>query len=416
MFSFKFNFYQIFVFSLLAGLVSCFPKTNINNQNKNVSRVITKQSLASQDQNQDRDRDRPEIESRNETRCNRRNDYSDEVSVSNLKKFIDSNNADSYPLQGRCEQDNDLIYITINGYKISPNPKCDKGRWKASLDLTPIVDGEDSLTFIFEHNRDRLCKEIRVAFIGPENYISIPSRENYYESAFYVMKYEAKIDGQGSSSSSAVSKARGKPITRVSHREAQILCQNQGSRYDLIRNTQWQNIALSIEETDENWSQGKSTPSDGNILNCGSFRGSPQQASSDDDDDCASSSCDSGWDENRRTHKLSNGKRIWDICGNVGEVMKDKFTKNISFDDFIRELPSSLKKQFGPKKTYRIVDAIRGSGTWNLGYARIEKGKNMIVRGLPGRETGIFSVDIVDDQTSNRSIGGDIGFRCVYIP
>ena len=232
------------------------------------------------------------------------------------------------------------------------------------------------------------------------------------------MKYEAKIDNRGGSDAKAVSKASGRPTTRVSYKEALSLCQNNGSRYDLIRNSQWQNIALSIESVDENWSQGRSTPSDNNILNCGVFYGTPKEASSKDKDDCASSSCDSDWHRNKRTHILENGERIWDICGNVGEIMKDKYRENDSFDDHVYNLSYKLKRIFGPKKTYKLVNADRRSKSWNLGYATIKKDKDMIIRGLPGREgeAGIFSVDVTSDQTDQRRNSNSIGFRCVYIP
>ena len=182
-----------------------------------------------------------------------------------------------------------------------------------------------------------------------------------------------------------------------------------------MQNSQWQNIALSIEEFDENWSQGRSTPSDGNALNCGVFIGNPREASANDDDDCAVTSCNSGWDQNRRTHILSKGEKIWDICGNVGEIMKDKYRGNDTFDDYTYQLFPKLKALFGPKRSYQIIDANRRSNSWNLGYAKIARDKDLIVRGLPGREAGIFSVDITNNQVSRRGYSGDIGLSlCLY--
>ena len=156
-------------------------------------------------------------------------------------------------------------------------------------------------------------------------------------------------------------------------------------------------------------------PSNNNALNCGIAQGAAQEASSDSND-CAATFCESNWDINKRTHFLPGGNKIWDMCGNVGEIMKDKYKENISFRGYIYDLSSDLKKLFGPKRTYSIVNAGRRSTTWNLGYANIKRGHDLIIRGLPGRDAGIFSVDITSDQESRRSYGHDIGFRCVFVP
>ena len=407
MFWFKPKVFFKFWFFLIISIVTtgCFS----NNSKKNVTRVLTNQPRVSENNDYDRDRD-----SRSRTHCSQRDSYSEEISLRELK-FVDSNNVGEYLLKGTCELNNDLVYVTVNGYKTSSNPKCDKGRWEVMLDLTSVANEEDTVTFEITHNRDSICHEVSVAFQGPENYVPIPPIDDYYESGFYVMKYEAKIGDRGPNAK-AVSVTKGQPALRITYQEALNLCQNNGSRYSLIRNDQWQNIVYSIEETHENWSQGRSTPSDDNALNCGLFIGNPLEASSNDEDDCAASSCNSGWDENRRTHLLPNGERIWDICGNVGEIMKDKYRKSYIFDDHVYQMPSTLKKLFGPKKTYRLVSANRRSNAWNLGYAKINKGNDLIVRGLPSREAGIFSVDITADQATRRGYSGNIGFRCVYIP
>ena len=397
---FKLGFFSFL--TVLVAVISCSPKDN----NNNTARVLTNEPIETSKEDTDKD-------SYSRTECSQEEAYSDELSIENLK-FVDSNNVGKFLLQGRCKAKNELIYVTVNGYKTSNNPKCDKSRWKVTLDLTPVATEESSVIFHLSHNQDSLCKKVRVSFLGPRNYIPISSVDDHYESSFYVMKYEAKVEGQGSSAK-AVSVPAGQPASRISYKEALTLCQNNGSRYDLIQNLQWQNIALAIEEINENWSQGHSLPSDSNTLNCGLFKGNPREASSNDSQDCAVTFCDSGWDQNRRTHLLPSG-RIWDICGNVGEIMKDKYRKDNSFDDYVYQLSSQLKQLFGPKKTYKIVNANRRSNTWNLGYAKIKKGYDLIVRGLPGREAGIFSVDITSDQASRRSYSGDIGFRCVYTP
>ena len=186
-----------------------------------------------------------------------------------------------------------------------------------------------------------------------------------------------------------------------------------------MKNAQFQIIVLSIEEVHLNWAHENSSPTDSNALNCGVFRGTPQPASPYDDDDCAISACHEGWDPHRRTHFLSHhfeGPKIWDICGNVGELMEDEYLISHTQKGYTYELTGQLKRDFGPKRAYSIVNANRRSNNWNLGYVNLERGKNLIVRGLPGRYAGIFSVDIVHTKDEQRSLSRNIGFRCVYTP
>lgn len=405
LFFLRFFLIALFLALNLIVIKSCYPPADKTETAEPVKVDTTTEPTESEDL---------EIDSYSQTRCRKGDIYSEEVSLRNLD-FVDSTNVGEYPLQGECEVDDALVYVTVNGYGISRNPKCDNGRWKVDMDLTSIATEEENVVFHITHNKESICKEVRVAFLGPRNYIPVPPLEDFYKSGFYVMKYEAKIDGRGASTA-AISKAEGKPLSRVSYEEALELCQNNGSRYDLMRNDQWQTIARNIEQVAENWAEGRSTPSDNNTLNCGLFRGNPLPADEDDDNDCASASCASGWDENRRTHWLNNGEKIWDMCGNLGEMMKDKYREDEAFEDFVYNFPRSLKKIFGPKRTYRLVNAGRRSNDWNLGYAKIDEEKNLIIRGAPAKEAGIFSVDISSDQTNRRAFRSDVGFRCVYIP
>ena len=392
------------MFFLAFFITVCQPALKKEEEKK--ARVITENQ---EEEETDQKRSR-------KTSCGRNSSRSDFLSVRDLD-FVDASNVGAYELKGQCETRNRLIVITVNGYKISENPKCNRGRWKVKLDLSAIADeDEDRMVFHLSHDEGELCKEVRVSFLGPKNYIPISSKEDYYESGFYVMKYEAKVANERSANAKAISLAEGRPLLRVSYEDARDLCQNNGSRYDLISNLQWQNVALSIESMDENWSHGRASPADGNLLNCGLSRGIPRAASLDDEDDCAVSSCQSGWDENRRTHLLENGQKIWDMCGGVGEIMRDKYRKSLSFDDYVYNLPSSLNKIFGPKRNYKVIKASRRSNTWNLGYAKINSGKELIIRGAPGRFAGIFSADVTRDHDSRRGFAGNIGFRCVYNP
>lgn len=347
----------------------------------------------------------------------KKNGESDIISMRDLD-YIDSNNAGEYLLQGRCDKNKENVFIAINGYEINNHPICSGGRWEVELNLSSVVSTQRSIVFQVTHNRDSICKDIKVAFSGPSGYIPIPpplrASGEYYKSSFFVMKYEAKVETRNASSQ-AISKVDGVPITRITREEAITLCRNNGPRYDLMSNSQWQNIALSIEETEENWMLGKDVAIDENAINCGVFRGTPQAAKTNDRDDCADSSCYPSWDVKRRTHILNNGEAIWDICGNVGEIMKDKYTAGENFKGDIFELNGKLKDIFGPKKTYSLSHHNRRVNKWNLGYAEINSNYDLIVRGMPSTYAGVFSVEVKRHQNDRR---GDpyVGFRCVYLP
>ncbi|MBC6415850.1 MAG: hypothetical protein GDA46_05610 [Bdellovibrionales bacterium] len=345
------------------------------------------------------------------------------LSVTGTLDYVDSINVGNYRLRGRCSNRGENVLFTVNGYELSENPICSKNTWELELDLTAVASSENDIIIQISHSGERLCRTLKVAFTGPENYIPVPYTEDQYENSFYVMKYEAKVLGKGEASAKAVSKSEDVPISRISYDEAVKLCQNNGVRYDLIRNSQWQNIALSIEETDINWSSGRRSSFPDNALNCGVTRSLAKAASSDDKQDCADSSCGSGWSYKRRTHILTNGQVIWDMCGNVGEIMKDKYTLNQSFEGSAFELRGRLKDMFGPERTYirntNEDTRRRDELNWGLGEIDIEKNHNLIIRGLNYRTrqgNGIFSTEITTDQDTTRGLRSQYGFRCVYIP
>ncbi len=341
--------------------------------------------------------------------------YTDEDSDFTIEEldYIDAHNLSEYLLEGRCESGEE-IEITINGYPIDQKVYCKSKRWELTVDLTPLAQ-EEVISFEISSYGERFCEDVKVAFTSPKNYIAVPGLEGYYETGFLVMKYEAKLHKAGINSK-AVSEAKGRPIFSISHSDAQKLCRNNGSRYDLISNNQWQNIARDIESIDENWSLGKAKVIEGNILNCGVNRGAIREASRSDDDDCGTSSCNRNWDYNRRTHLLSSGERIWDICGNVGEIMKDKHTgTGGSSRKYIYDITGKLKDLFGPDKRYNIIGINRRQDYFGLGHINIDKSKKLIVRGSQDRYAGVFSTEITRDRDSSRS-GYSVGFRCVYLP
>lgn len=430
------KFFKLSISSLiLISQISCIN----DNKSPNVSRVIVPNNGQGYRQTNDyRSNNIAPRETNNQTNnsftgCKNNSDSSKEISINKRQlKFIDSHNIDNYLLSGRCKNSNLLVYVTVNNYETNKNPACKRGSWKISLDLTSVITPDDEeLTFHIKHNRETICKKAKITFRGPQGYISIPGTNQYSSNSnrrihakksFFVMKYEAKLDRTRANNPKAVSKPEDKPIAHMSYFEAVELCNNNGSRYDLMKNSQWQNIATSIEETHENWSQGRSIPSDSNLLNCGIIRGPAKAASKNDDNDCANTSCNSPWDMHKRTHLLQSGNRIWDICGSVGEIVKDKYTSNTTFNDYAHKLNLSANKDldrlFGPKKSYSSsnTNTSRRNGNWNLGFVSINKTNDLIIRGLSARGAGIFSVQVNRNQDSLRGYSANVGFRCIYAP
>lgn len=354
-----------------------------------------------------------------------RGDFKEKSSCSNPQNsdlelydldYIDASNIGKYVVEGRCRGHN-KISIEVNGYPISESPYCDSYRWKVVVDLTPVASEETSVSFRISSGRDTLCQDVKVAFVGPKNYLAISPLDNQYETGFFVMKYEAKEEEAGVNSR-AISVPENRPISRVSYADAVRFCRNNGTRYDLISNEQWQNIAQAIESVDENWSLNQARVIDGNTLNCGVNIGTIKAASSSDDEDCATSACDRGWDYRRRTHLLPSGHRIWDMCGNVGEMMKTKNTRNSSFSDFVYKMINPEKAEYGPDKNYHdtLFRFYSKNQQWGLGFAELDEGGSLIVRGGQHRNAGIFSVHTNYDYDNRTAIKSNIGFRCVYLP
>ena len=121
-------------------------------------------------------------------------------------------------------------------------PKCnDDGEWKVTLDLVPLAATVDRIQFQVTHQGDTICDDVLVAYEGPgENYVSVSAGDSEGDS-FYVMKYEAKVEDRNSIT--PVSKPEGKPLYGVSYAKANRLCENLGTQYELMTNSQWQKLA-----------------------------------------------------------------------------------------------------------------------------------------------------------------------------
>ena len=155
----------------------------------------------------------------------------------------------------------------------------------------------------------------------PTGYIEVPANSDFSVNDFCVMKFEAKEGGN----SDPVSIAAGIPWGSNSIADAKLKCKNLGDGFDLISNPEWMTIATNIEAVASNWS--------GNEVGSGKlFRGhsdndpaGPIEISDEtnlysDTGNNASQALGFGL-EQRRTHNLSNGEVIWDLSGNIFELV-----------------------------------------------------------------------------------------------
>ena len=347
-----------------------------------------------------------------------------EVSIRSRLEFVDTGNMDDYELKGYCSHSRRGVLITVNDFPLEKYPICKNKRWEVFLDLTTLTNDQKPKEIEFKVSQGEGsnvdCKKVKVSFRGcPKNYVPVRPLKNYYERAFCVMKYEAKLLNK--SDSKVVSVPEEKPRIHISHQTAVALCRNNGPHYDLMNNDQWQTIARHIEDTNKNWSSGRTLRTTGNTLNCGIALGALKPASSDDEDSCSGSSYSckkDSWSYYRRTHLLPTGHIIWDFCGNAGEMMKDRNNLSYSFKDHSYLLTGAAKDRFGPAKTYSASSKdrnLRRTHYWGLGMADLRRSGSLIVRGGQDRNAGIFSVNLDRDQEDTFP-RGNVGFRCVYVP
>jgi len=117
----------------------------------------------------------------------------------------------------------------------------------------------------------------------------------------------------------------------------------------MLSNPEWMTIARDVEQVDENWSSG--TKGVG-VLARGHSDNLPNyalEASADDNDPyylTGNSSADLpnyGW-EQRRTHILSNGEKVWDMSGNLYDNVDFPVTPTLkAYNSAIPITPSSAQ-------------------------------------------------------------------------
>ncbi len=159
-------------------------------------------------------------------------------------------------------------------------------------------------------------------------------------------------------------------------------------------------------------------------------------ASSDDNDPCYATgqTCNgSTWNNQKRTHRLSNNEVIWDLAGNVSELMKDhsnnSYGSHTNFSQITTTSHTTLgslsggttttisriaKNQFGPSGDYTSLNSRPHGG---LGYGYLSSSDTGIFRGgssTSGTLSGVFYTNL---HIFAATLGFESsGFRCTYHP
>ncbi|MEQ1878058.1 MAG: hypothetical protein ABL958_15555 [Bdellovibrionia bacterium] len=257
--------------------------------------------------------------------------------------------------------------------------------------------------------------------ICPKNYVHVPYRNGYTARDFCVMKYEAKNGG-----SIPFSQPGGLPWTGIGRgfgafdaTGARSKCRAVGPGHDLPSNDEWQTIARNIADTGWNWSSGTAYSG---TLSRGLTEATPttpQAADANDFNACigTTASCDGNtWDLERRTHKLSNGQVIWDLGGNVNEMVSDNlYDLNVAGNYLSTFGAGAVTTRFGAVSNC----AVAGSSPY-CGYGELLSPSTYmvgtIIRGGATEDAdsgGIFMAILDNYYTATAAW---LGFRCVYRP
>ena len=347
---------------------------------------------------------------------------------------IDSSNVSHFTILGRCSEEGGVVEVSVG--EITSQTNCVGGVWESTLDVTGFNKVVAPIAVVVEHfavegeGVGTALESVINNFVCPENFVGIPSLEDYTIHSFCVAKYEMKSNGVGG----VVSQAKGTPLISNHRDEALVQCVAMGGGYDLITNDGWQSIARNIELVPDNW--GGSLVGSVRGLSRGYVDGSssPITASEDDNDGCFKTghTCDGlTWHSQRRIHTLSNGEVLWDLSGNVWEWVKDYSHESYGQDVYISQVTDSshsdsysltrgtttvartAKGQFGPSGDYSTLNSVPYGG---LGYGYFDSSGGEILRGGSLQSAGVFQVALNPWSPGKAFAEDPVGFRCVYYP
>jgi hypothetical protein len=258
----------------------------------------------------------------------------------------------------------------------------------------------------------------------PSGYILVPGDTDYGTTDFCVMKYEAKFGDKGAESRAAGLPARG----TISQNTALAACRNLGPGYALINNAEWMTIAANVANVASNWS-GNAVGS--GALNRGHSDNDPAiaLAASTDSSACSGTNqtcSDTSWNDQRRTHKLSNNNVIWDLAGNVWEWVdynnyEDKPSAAAAWAEYtaVSSSTTMAKTSLVPTKAQKSWWTDTWNGATNgIGqyYAGTNGSGGALLRGGNWSSAAIAGVFTAILNNGPSLTFTDIGFRCVFRP
>jgi hypothetical protein len=258
----------------------------------------------------------------------------------------------------------------------------------------------------------------------PTGYILVPGDTDFGTTDFCVMKYEAKFGGKG-----AISQVTGVPARGgISQDTARSSCRNLGPGYALINNVEWMTVAANAANVASNWSGGSVGSG---ALNRGHSDNSPADALAavtDDNDPCngTGQTCSSStWNQQRRTHVLSNSNVIWDLSGNVSEWVDyyNRDNKPTPATAAWYEFTAISGSTVMPRSMLVPTNAVKAwwNDSWNgatnglgLMYSGTQNSGGAMIRGgfwYDGTSSGLFAVNLNSEPSMAYS---NFGFRCVF--
>lgn len=194
-----------------------------------------------------------------------------------------------------------------------------------SYQLTAKINSGNSQGYFL--NSGSTVKESKTC---PEGFIFVPGNPVYKtDDGFCVMKYEAKNNG----SNIPVSTASGSPWANITYTDALAYSQTACDGCHLMKNNEWMTIATNVMSVNSNWCDPSGTCTTQQVGNGFIFSGhndalpnNPLTVSNPNDgySDTGSTS----FDKQRRTLKLTTGEEIWDLSGNVYEIMQETINRN----------------------------------------------------------------------------------------
>lgn len=307
-----------------------------------------------------------------------------------------------------------------------------------------------------------------LANVCPDQYVKEPALAGFTNSDFCIAKFEMRakniasqnlvLNGNNAGSPLSVSEhvpdstSKGIPWVRVNFADMLTACTSLGTGYHLATGNEWMSLIRNAENVNSNWSSGTagtgsvySGHSDGVIDSSNCPDGSPitydgllYVSACDGTNEyvgTGNSSADA-WNSGksqRRTTYLSTGDVVWDITGNVRDVID--LIGNGSSLYYTGQL-SSIYANVNNAEAMNVFNGVTGATNLNVNWLQsaltslnhlnnqigqvyikdgarsgvvMSRGGNFQISNKPG----LYAADL--DQLATAQSGSG-GFRCAYTP